>query len=297
VEETVVISSADLVEHVNLSRRKTESGFRRDFLIRMGALETDEHVQALKKQIEELDVKFRGVDEKISRVDILTVIPNRAEITSLSNEIEQHPKEKLDEALRTKKGEVYELLKKRSAYTKNNFDNREQIAKLTILLNMLPRKEAEGLRNVMEASANEVIDVSSIEGARQKDLIDIMGRLGVCAYITSGRLTLEKKAEEQTLSWPQEVQKKYSDVGGIVKTAWVRKDMEEQWDANERSISEVSRKIQICMTRSHADPLNDAQQLAFENMQKEYIGLRQKREEIGASDGQFSISLPRKSDS
>jgi len=297
VEETVVISSADLVEHVNLSRKKTEAQFRREFLIRKGALESDEHVQALKKQLDEIETKFGTVASKISKVDILTVVPNREEITSITNEIEQHPKEKLDEALKTKNGDVYELLKKRAAYTKNNYENREQIARLTILLNMLPRKEAENLRNIMEARANEVVDVSSLESARQKDMVDLMGRVGVCAYIASGRLSLEKIAEEQALSWPQEVEKKYSDVGGIIKTAWVRKDLEAQWDQNEQKISELSRKIQICMTKSHADPLSDSQQIEFEAMQKEYIQLRQMREELGSKDEHFSVALPRKSDS
>ena len=297
MEDTVVISSADLVEHADLSRKRTETSFRRDFLVRKGASDADGHVQALQKQIEGIELRLKPVNEKLSKVDILTVVPNRAEIISLTNEIEQHPKEKLDEALKSKSGAVYELLKKRASYTKSNFESREQVARLTILLNSLPRKEAENLRTMIESHANDVVDVSALDGKRQGDLLGAMGRLGISAYISSGRLSLEKKPEQEAVCWSAEVEKRFSDVGGVVKTAWIAKERENEWDHNEQRISEVSRKIQIYITRSHAEPLNEGERAEFESMQKEYIELKAKREEISTMCENVSVSLPIRTDS
>lgn len=296
MEDTVVISSADLIEYADLSRKKVETGFRRDFLVRKGATENDEHVQALQKQIGTIEQRLTPLEEKMSRVDMISIVPNRVEIISLTNEIEQHSKEKLDEALKTKQGEVYELLKKRSTYTKSNFESREQIARITILLNSLPRKEAENLCTLIESHANEVIDVSSLDERRQKDLVDAMGRLGISAYVASAKLSLEKKTEETVVSWPQEVEKRFTDVGGVMKSAWVLKEKENEWEQNEQKISTVSRRIQILITKSHADPLSDAQQVEFEALQKEYIGLKEAREKMSSISEHVSVSLPIKSD-
>ncbi|MFH0927744.1 MAG: hypothetical protein V1822_04150, partial [Candidatus Micrarchaeota archaeon] len=263
MEDTIVISSADLVNHADLGRKRAEVIFRKEFLVRKGADEADEHVQALHKQLEALQQRISPIEEKMKRVDILSIVPNRAEIFSLTNEIEQHPAQKLDEALREKRGEVYDLLKKRSAYTNANYGNREQIARLTILLNLLPRKEAEGLRAVLESHASEVIDVSSLDQQRQKDLVESMGRLGICAYIAGSRLSLEKKAEEEAISWQEEVEKKYADAGGLMKTAWVSKGNEAEWENNELRLSTVSRRIQGLIAKGHAEPLNEAESAEF----------------------------------
>jgi hypothetical protein len=288
VENTIVISSLDLVEHVSLARKRNEAKFRVDFLIRKGASENDEHVSALKKQIENIESKFRPIDERMSKVDIISIVPNREEIDALTNEISQHTAHELDEALKTKKGDVYELLKKRAQYTKSNYDNKEQIARFTILMNSLPRKEAEILKTIVESNTTDFVDVSCFDDKKQKDLTDTMNRLGIFATINNGKLM--PKREEQKIE--NEIQKEFVDVGGLMKTAWVQKDNEAQWDENEKKIAYTSKQIQIYMAKIHAQELTEEQRAEFELMQKEYIELKQKRNEIGDVNNSVWVSLP-----
>jgi len=214
MEEMISITSQDLAEHANLIRKRNEAEFRKDFLLRKGAKEGEEHIIALSKQVEEIEARLAPVEEKLKKVDIITVVPNRAEITALTAEVGQHPKEKLDEALKSKKGEVYELLKKRAAYTKANYENREQIARLVILINSLARKEAQNMKAIVESNASEVVDVSSLAEGQRQDLINTLGRIGVYVYISGGKLNLDKKklSGPEMISWAGEVQKKVHDV-------------------------------------------------------------------------------------
>ena len=153
MDEPIVITSTDLADYTVLSRKRHETMFKREFLLRNGAKAEDNHVAALGTMLGELDAKVKPIEEKIKAVDLITVVPKRAEIIALTEQVNQQPREQLDGAIRTKSGPVYELMKKRSELTHKNYERREDIARLTILLNMLPRKEAQGLRTVIESNA------------------------------------------------------------------------------------------------------------------------------------------------
>lgn len=294
MEEEFRINSSDLVEHANLSRKRAEAIFRKDFLVRKGAKEEDELIKAMQAQIEEIDGKFEPLDKKLKGVDILTVVPNRAEIIALTNELAQYSKEELDEALKAKQGVIYDLLKKRAFYTKVNYDNREQIARITILLNMLPRKEAESLRTIMESNANETVDVSVLDDGQKKELVNCMGRAGIFAFISANMLNLDKKkvAGPEILSWPGEIEKKICEARGLKKTVWVRKDFDLQWEENEKKLAQVGTRIQVMITKSQAEPMNEEELKEFDTIQRQYINLKAKRDELVSSKEELAVFLP-----
>jgi len=290
--EEVVITSSDLVEHATLLRKRVETNFRKDFLLRKGAKEEDAHVVALTKQVAQIDERLAPLDEKVRSADLVTIVPHRAEIIALTSEIEQHPKEKLDEAMKLRSGEVFELMKKRSEYTKANYDNRDQIARAIILINCLPRKEAEKLKTVVESHTNEEIDVGALDEQRQKNLVSTMGRLGVFAYISNSKLTLDKKKfeGERPLVWEREV-KKTPPEKGRGNEFWVSGENEQKWDENERKFAAVSKRMLVLTTKGHAEPMSEAEKIELEKLQKEYILLREERERLANTDEDISISM------
>jgi predicted DNA-binding protein len=296
VEDTIVVTSADLSEHAMLLRKKTETAFRISFLLRKGSAEDEAHVQSLKKQLVDVEGMLKPIQEKIERVDILTVIPNRKEIDEITSRIEQYSKEQLDEAMRSRSGEIYELLKKRAVYTKANYENKETVARLTILLNKLARSQSQILKNVIEASVEEDVDLSSVDEAQRQDLVSMLGRIGKVAYVVDKRLTLDKKKVDgiEYLSWPTEIKKTICAKGEAAKTLWVPRGREERWEENEKELSDISRRIQVMITKRQAIEFDDEQHREFENLQKRYIELRRMRNNLASQDEKISVSLKRR---
>jgi hypothetical protein len=291
VETTIILTSSDLVDHTVLSRKKTETVFRRDFLIRHGAKPEEPHVAALVTMLAELEGKLKPLEDKLRTVDLLTLVPHRAQLLSLAAEVNQHSREQLDEALKTKSGPVYELLKQRAAITRANYDRREEIARLTILLNTLPRHEAERLRTIIESGTNDEVSVSTLANEQQQELVNLLGRVGLVAFISNNQLTLDKKKVDglQFLSWAGEIPK---PLQGSQTTGWVSKDQLTNWDENEKHIAEVSRKIQMMMAQSQANKLDDAQQKEFDALQTLYLELRARRQTLAHVTPPISVTLP-----
>ncbi len=290
METTIVLTSSDLADYTVLTRKKTETIFRRDFLLRHGAKPEEPHVSALANMLSELESKLKPLEDKLRTVDLLTLVPRRAQLLSLAAEINQHSREQLDEALRTKSGPVYELLRQRAALTRANFDRREEIARLTILLNTLSRPEAERLRTVIESSTSDEVPVSALTPDQQQELVNLLGRVGLVAFISNNSLTLDKKKVDglQFLSWVGELPK----VIHGQQTGWVSKDQLANWDENETHMNEVSRKIQQMMAQSQAGKLDDEQQKAFDALQTLYLELRARRQTLAHITAPISVSLP-----
>lgn len=294
MENSIVITSSELVEHTVLSRKLTEAKFRRDLLERKGANKDDMHVQGLVKQIAEIDARLKPLDEKLKRVELISLMPSRAEIIALTAEIEQNSRDKLEEAMRARNGPVYELLNKRAEYTRANYENREQIARLTVLANCLPRKEAEKMKALLESNANDVVDISSLSDEKKAELVTALGRIGMPAKLEESKLSVDKKKVDgiAQIVWDREISKHLVEKSESAYVFWVDKKNEQAWDENEKKISEISRKIQIMLAKSQGGALDDDGKMEFEGVQKQYIELKQKRAELASKNGELSVALP-----
>lgn len=289
MDAPIILTSSDLVDHTVLSRKRHETLFRRDFLIRNGAKPDEPHVAALTNQLHEVESKLKPLEDKLHQVDLLTVIPHRADVLALTAEINQLGRESLDLALKTKTGSVYELLKKRAAMTRMNFERREEIARLTILLNLMPRPEAESLRTLIESNSGNEASVSALPDEQQQELVNLLGRLGVLAFISSGSLTLDKKKVDglSFRSWVGEVPCQIPNQGMV----WITKDQVPSWEENEKHLAQVSRKIQALMAQRQAEPLSEEQSKEFDSLQRLYLELRARRQSISNASAPLSVSL------
>jgi len=168
-ERTVIISSRDLVDHAVLSRKRNELSFKRDFLLRSGAKEGDLHLKAISEEMASVEQKLAPLGEKLSVADLITLVPNRKEITEFTEKINHYARGELDLAIKNKSGEAYELMKKRAMLVRNNYERREDIARLTIMLNSVPRKDAESLRMLIEEGQGGDADVSFMPKEKQQE--------------------------------------------------------------------------------------------------------------------------------
>ncbi|MFN3909845.1 MAG: hypothetical protein ACK4J0_01255 [Candidatus Anstonellaceae archaeon] len=301
MEETIVLSSSELVEYTVLDKQKKELVFKKDFLLSKGLTENDEAIIALNKEIEQTSKKLSVLEDKIKKLDLVLIRPNKVEIDSLSAEISHYSKAALEQALKSKSGPIYELLEKRAFFSKTNFSNRETIARITILANMLPKKESEKLAAILEANIVDVVDVSSLSEEYQKELIKNLSRLKVFASISNNLLSIKRdKPSEEEISkklfeFEPQVQKKFPDSNNLV---WISKENEKQWDELQKSFVEISNQLQIFLTKSQVEKLSEEEIQKFDELQTKYLEIKRTLSSLCLEDQEelkisFSKPLPK----
>ncbi|MEM4554587.1 MAG: hypothetical protein QXT25_01935 [Candidatus Anstonellaceae archaeon] len=275
-ERTIVISSRELVEHAVLSRKKNELVFKKDLLLRSGAKPGDLHLKAIEDEIAAVEQKLLPIAEKLEAADMVNVVLNRKEIEEYTRQINNYSRAELEQAVQTKSGYLYELMKKRAAFVKNNFEKREDIAKLTILLNTIPRREADALRNIIENNEGGEVDVSFLPKEKQQELVNLAARLGRNCVIVSGNFTLDKKKFEFADLRPvDEVQR---SIGGRV--VWIDASKAAEFDENEKRIAQLLAKIQAKTAEKQARKLTEEETVYFEKIQQDYLEALKKRNEL-----------------
>ena len=276
-ERTVVISSTELLDHTVLTRKKHELVFKKDFLLRSGAKDGDLHLKAIDDEIAHVSDRLSPVEEKLATADMITLVPNRKEIEECNSKIGGYSRVELDAAVRGKKGEIYELMKKRAVLVRNNFDRREDVVRLTIMLNNMPRKEGESLRALIENGAGEDADVSFLPKESQQELVNLASHLGRDCCIFAGSFSLDKKKVDASELKPvQDVLLRMA--GG--KDAWVRSDRRADFEKNERTIAELIAKIQAKTAEKQARQFNEEESAYFDKLQTDYIEAKERRKEF-----------------
>ncbi|MCX8195384.1 MAG: hypothetical protein N3G22_04750 [Candidatus Micrarchaeota archaeon] len=276
-ERTIIISSRELVEHTVLSRRKNELAFKRDFLLRTGAKPDDLHVKSICEELAHVEAKLAPIAEKLEIADMISVVPRRKEISELTEKINKYSRGELDLAVREKRGEAYELMKKRAVLVRENFDRREDIARMTIFLNTLPRKDGEALASLIEEGQGPDVDVSFLPKEKQQELVNLAARLGRQCCVYAGSFSLDKKKVELAeIKAREEVLK--TVLGG--KRIWVSADRISEFEENEKRIAELLAKIQAKGTEKQARKLSEEEAANFDRMQTDYLSALQKRAEF-----------------
>lgn len=275
-ERTVIISSRELVDHVVLTRKRNELQFKKDFLLRTGAKDGDLHIKAIDGELAQVDNKLKPIAEKLDIADMVTVVPNRKEISEFTQKINQFSRAELDIAVKEKRGEAYDQMKKRAMFVKSNFEHREDIARLTITLNSLPRKEGEALRNLVEAGQGEDIDVSFLPKEKQQELVNLTARLGRPACVFAGSFSLDKKkAESAELRPSDEILRPLGS-----RSIWIEASKLPAFEQNEREIASLLAKIQAKTAEKQSRKLTEEESVYFDKIQTDYIAALGKRAEI-----------------
>ncbi len=276
-ERTIIISSRDLVDHTVLARKKNELRFRNELLLKSGAKEGDMHIKAVAEELVSVEAKLAPLEEKLSVADMITFVPHRKEIGEFTSKINQYSRAELDIAVKSKAGEAFELMKKRAVLVKGNYERREDVARLTILLNTFPRKEGEGLRMLIEEGTGADVDVSFLPKEKQQELVNLTARIGKQCCVYSGSFSLDKKkAESAELKAADEIQKTVA--GGRV--VWVEAGKLAAFDENEKNLNLVLAKIQSKTAEKQARTLTEEEQVYFDKLQTDYLEAQRKRAEL-----------------
>lgn len=276
-ERTVIISSRELVDHTVLARKKNELSFKRDFLLRTGAKPDDFHVKALSDELSMVEGKLSPISEKLSVADMITILPKRKEIAEFTEKINKYSRVELDSAVKNKAGEAYEIMKRRAVLVKDNYERREDIARMTIFLNTIPRKEGDNLQALIEEGEGGDVDVSFLPKEKQQELVNLAARLGRLCCIYAGSFSLDKKkAGMAELKAPDEVLK--TVMGG--RHIWVPSSKLADFEANEKTVNELLAKLQAKGAEKQARKFTEEESVYFDKIQGDYIAAVQRRAEF-----------------
>lgn len=276
-DRTVIISSRELVDHTVLSRKKNELAFKKDLLLRTGANPEDMHVKMIDVEIRQVEEKIGPIAEKLSVADLVVIVPNRKEIGEYTEKINKFSRGEIDLAVKSKSGEAYELMKKRAVLIKSNFERKEDIARAVVMLNSLPRKEAEALRSIVEEGQGNDIDVSFLAKEKQQELVDLASRLGRQCCIFAGSFSVDKKkVDTAELKARDEILRVTKDG----KRIWVPSEKLIEFEKAEKSITELLAKIQAKNAEKQARKLSEEESVYFDKIQADYLEALAKRNEL-----------------
>lgn len=281
-DRTVIISSRELVDHTVLSRKKNELAFKKDLLLRTGANPEDMHVKMIDVEIRQVEEKIGPIAEKLSVADLVVIVPNRKEIGEYTEKINKFSRGEIDLAVKSKSGEAYELMKKRAVLIKSNFERKEDIARAVVMLNSLPRKEAEALRSIVEEGQGNDIDVSFLAKEKQQELVDLASRLGRQCCIFAGSFSVDKKkVDTAELKARDEILRVTKDG----KRIWVPSEKLIEFEKAEKSITELLAKIQAKNAEKQARKLSEEESVYFDKIRADYLEALAKRNELAKGMG------------
>lgn len=276
-ERTVIISSRELVDHTILSRKKNELSLKRDFLVKTGAKEGDMHLKAVNEELVAVEGKLAPIGEKLSIADMITFVPSRKEIGEYTEKINKYARGELELAIRNRSGIAYDLMKKRAEFVRGNFERRDDIARMTILLNSFPKKDGEALRMLIEEGEGADVDVSFIPKEKQQELVDMSARLGRECCIYSGSFSVDKKKVSMAdLKSANEVERIIT--GG--KKVWVDDAKLIEFDENEKKIARLLSLIQSKGAEKTARSFSDEESVNFDKSQTDYLEALSKRAQL-----------------
>ncbi|MFA6213995.1 MAG: hypothetical protein WC717_01835 [Candidatus Micrarchaeia archaeon] len=273
-ERTVIISSQELVDHTVLTRKKNELAFKRDFLLRTGAKEGDLHLHAIDSELALVEGKLSPLQGKLSELDMVTVVPHRREIGEYTSEINKFSRPELDAAVKSKGGAAYDLMRRRALLVKANYEKREDIARLTIMLNNMPRKDSEALRGLIEEGAGGDADVSFLPKEKQQELLNLSSRLGRQCCVFAGSFSLDKKKIDTSELKPSD---EVARTLGNGRQVWVDAAKAFEFDANEKEIALLLAKMQAKNAEKQARAFTEEETVYLEKLQSDYLAARNRR--------------------
>jgi len=273
-DRTVIISSQELVDHTVLARKRNELAFKRDFLLKTGAKEGDLHLHAILSELASVEDKLQPLEKKLSELDMVTVVPRRREIGEFTSEINKFSRPELDIAVKAKSGTAYDLMRKRAALVKNNYERREDIARLTIMLNNMPRKDSEAMRGLIEEGAGGDADVSFMPKEKQQELLNLTQRLGRQCCVFAGSFSLDKKKIDTSELKPSDEVSRTLPNGRVV---WVEASKVFEFDANEKEIATVLAKMQSKNAEKQARAFSEEESVFLDKLQSDYLAARNRR--------------------
>lgn len=262
----IKVTSKEVLDYIILNRRKNELEFKKNFLIVKGANSSDPHIAALNSAIQNVEETIKPLKKKMEMVGLTPIILNKDELDKLNEYINSHSVEEAVLAASSKSGELYEKMKRRGELAKKNYELKEEIAALTVILTMVSPLESKKIREVIEGKINET-NVTLSEDIRNK-ITPILERMGYMIQQEGDSIKIKKHTQELIPRWIKN------------EKVWVEPTNLEEFDKNEEELNNIMKRIQYYTAKNQINELTEDEYKEFKELQEEYIKRIKKRESL-----------------
>lgn len=244
----------DVVRFLELTKNRAELSFRQE-------ISKNEEAEELGSRLKSVQNELSRLSEKIEKAGVQIAVPNECEIARLNESLSKCTAQDIHEAMKKRDGEVFETLASRGKLIKQNFENRENIAKLALLCAKLEKEVKEAvLQSVKRGSVGDSIPLLNTNPEISKKIAAILGRLGMHATVREGSLTSSEKGDE-------------IEVQLHSRKVWVSTHVVEKLNANLEQMKSISSKIQLKNAVRQIKDFSEEEEKEFASMQGEYLKL------------------------
>ncbi len=259
------ITLSDIVAYIEANKRVAELRFKEKLLGIDKKDETDE----TKKEILQLENLRGKIGKTLVQLDLTVAMPHETKIHELTKKLEGVPEEKIAQALREKKGHLYETLVERGTIIRSNFENRLEIAKIHLLMLQFPKEIRVALRELLR---NGKIDgnISCAQNRNTDLFIRLLSRVGIqVAY-----------AENAFIAPP--IQQDVEEIPLILQNRkiWVHRSKKEQISGLDGELQRISTKIQLWNAERQVKVFSESEEKEFGDLQSEYLLLLKNIDEL-----------------
>jgi hypothetical protein len=248
----------DLARLMELAKKKAELEFGKNVLGR----DTDLELKQVSKAHAELDGKVKAEDLEI-------IIPEAEMLDTLQKTVSEFQSDELREALKIRDGKAYHFLTERGRIVKRNFENRMEIAKISLIVSKLKGEEKTAVAQaIRKGSIDTALSISSVDGNVCKVLARLMRRCGILIEFKDGQI-VGSEAENA------EVRVEVSN-----RNIWVSKESKATLEENLKRIRQVNSVLQLKNAERQIKVFDNQEEDQFSGLQRQYLDLLKEQDEI-----------------
>ncbi len=256
------------MELLELTKKKAELEFRKELLQSSGTL--GKPVEELHNELEKVASRADVIGARINSAGVRVIQLKKDKLDDFNARLRSVPKKEIIDAMKSRSGDIYALLCERGKIVKANFENRSNIAKISLLAARLDDANRQKLIQAVNSGAiAEAIGLGSLNDKDRQRLERLLRRIGINAGIAEGLLSgdVEAANAEVALDLPD-------------RKIWVSQEVSQKLNANFQRMDDLNRKIQLKNAQRQISTFSEEEEKEFSEFQGEYLKLLKEQDEL-----------------
>ncbi len=246
----------DIAKLIELNKEKSEFQFKLTYATANTTTISKEAITELESSLAKVSSSHSALLAKLQSAGVAIAFPNEDVINELSVKITAFGPTDIISAVKTKTGPAYELMGKRSVLVKKNYENRENIGKLLILVAKISKTNSDIsgklLTSIKSGQMLATSDMSSLNSTDKNYLGKLFHRIGFSL------------PEHSELEIPIPLNN---------RIVWIDKKSSTDLLSNFDKIKSLSTKIQLRNAERQVLIFDDVKEKEFADLQHEYLKL------------------------
>ncbi len=227
------------------------------------------HILKLTTDLQTISEELDVLKEKFQKAKFRIGLFADDIIKQLSQDIYNYKIEELQFAMVNKSGKAYELLYKFNSLLRQNAENRADLAKLFILINMLSDEEVDKCINVIYSmDFQEPLSLNCNEEMKNS-IVKFLKRIGFSVCLNNGEIRPTKNRSTDEVK-----------VVIAHKKVWIPEVVADKVKMTVDKINALSVQLQIISAERQNKKFSDSEEQNFVKLQREYLNLLKEQDRL-----------------